>query len=116
VLRRELLMPLALRKGLGRLDETAAAVGVLVEIHGAVSLSLSRAPFRHDRHIVIGCISRIGGFLMRINMISSVYCPSEPLSAIRRREIWGQFRPKKEPAPGRTAANLASRLPAGEGY
>ena len=45
VLGRKLLVPLALRKRLGRLNETAAAVGVLVEIHGVVSLGLSRTPF-----------------------------------------------------------------------
>ena len=44
VLGRELLVTLALGKGLGGLHETAAAVGVFLEIHGQNSLGLSRTP------------------------------------------------------------------------
>src|SRR6516164_7065608 len=40
---RELLVSLALRERLGRLDETAAAVGIFVEIH-VPSLGLFRRP------------------------------------------------------------------------
>jgi hypothetical protein len=40
---RELLMPLALRERLGRLHETAAAVGVFFKIHVS-SLGLDRSP------------------------------------------------------------------------
>ena len=43
VLGRELLVSLAQRERLGRLDETAAALGVFLEIHVA-SLGLSRTP------------------------------------------------------------------------
>jgi hypothetical protein len=48
-----LLVSLAQRERLGGLDETAAAVGVFVEIH-VVALGLSQTPFRHDRNIVTG--------------------------------------------------------------
>ncbi len=42
--RRELLMSLALRERLGGLHETAAAVGVFIEIHLALSLGLFLTP------------------------------------------------------------------------
>ena len=53
VLGRKLLMSLAQRERLGGLDETAAAVGVFVEIH-VPSLGLFRTPWRRDRNIVMG--------------------------------------------------------------
>ncbi len=60
MLGRELLMSLAQRERLGRLDETAGAVGVLLEIHVA-SLGLFRTPQRRERNIVMGWILRASG-------------------------------------------------------
>jgi hypothetical protein len=48
---------LALRERLGRLDETAAAVGIFLEIH-VLSLGYSGRPNRRGWNIVIG-LSRI---------------------------------------------------------
>src|SRR5262249_20489975 len=53
VLGRKLLMSLAQRERLGRLNETAAAVGIFVEIH-VPSLGLFRRPNWRDRNIVMG--------------------------------------------------------------
>ncbi len=50
---RELLMSLALRERLGGLDETAAAIGILFEIH-IPSLGLFRKPLQRGRNIVMG--------------------------------------------------------------
>ena len=54
----ELLVSLALGERLRRLDETAAAVGIFLEIH-VPSLGLFRRPNWRGRNIVIG-LSRMG--------------------------------------------------------
>src|ERR1700685_1766471 len=53
MLGRKLLVSLARRERLGRLDETAAAVGIFIEIHSA-ALGLFRPPLRRERNIVMG--------------------------------------------------------------
>src|SRR5215467_3465085 len=57
----ELLVSLALRERLGRLDETAAAVGIFLEIH-VPSLGLSYPPRKRGQDIVMGLSRRCRRF------------------------------------------------------
>ena len=95
VLGRKLLVSLAQRERLGRLNETAAAVGIFVEIH-VPSLGLFRRPGGAIGTSSWGC-NYAGPLGVAVTQIKREASPAGGPKKASANQIWGRYGPKEEP-------------------